>query len=512
MTGQTTYVKRVSSTIKQGVDLELTPKTLLYGPNGAGKSTVIQSIELATTGTVSDMEGRERVSQPHALARLFSDHEKMLAECWLSDGTLFSWSTRPGLKEGSYRTPVHVCPRKVSWPVQEIEAILRGDTRTVASWLEQHVTRGQDGREELLASIPPEVRSEVRSLMKRSERLDFIALAKEARREARELRTRATRQLQLIEQMTQGLAAPMLDTERVALETRLASLPSSGMTQSEYDALRVEIEHLRREVKARAGNLPSVGVLSAIEKLKKTGEFIRFHRENISGTDCWVCGNETGVAFTQQEQQVEATRAELERRFKVSLEVARAEQELMVKEEALHGAAVIDPRERDEIVARLSADTESRRVWANEAAQRMGAAQMRARADHLTTAAKMLEEAGQARLERLKADFECEVSTFLFDTDTFRVDLDNARVGLQRGSELHSALCGGEETRVLLALAARQVNDSTPSVLAPRDRAWDQDTLCRVMTALQQAPGQVILMSTLPRPEPVPGWLLVDVR
>ena len=85
------YVKKVKSTLKQGVDVELSPRTVIVGPNGAGKTSVVQTMELATCGWAGDMEGRSRVKLHGALARLFPDDQPMVCEVWLDDDTHFEW-------------------------------------------------------------------------------------------------------------------------------------------------------------------------------------------------------------------------------------------------------------------------------------------------------------------------------------------------------------------------------------------------------------------------------------
>ena len=63
------YPVRVRSNVKGGVDVQLGQRTVVYGPNGAGKTAVVQSIELATRGWVTDMEVREQVKLAEACAQ-----------------------------------------------------------------------------------------------------------------------------------------------------------------------------------------------------------------------------------------------------------------------------------------------------------------------------------------------------------------------------------------------------------------------------------------------------------
>jgi hypothetical protein len=133
----------------------------------------------------------------------------------------------------------------------------------------------------------------------------------------------------------------------------------------------------------------------------------------------------------------------------------------------------------------------------------------RAHADRLSLVAKELKKAGQAFLDKKKTDFIERVSSFLPEGEAFDVDLGSARMGFDRDGQLHSALSGAEESRMLLALASSQEDGSTPCVLIPKDRGWDRDTLGHVMAALADSPVQVVIMSTV-EPDPVEGWTLVS--
>ena len=64
------YIKKVTGSIKGGVDADLTEKTLIIGSNGAGKSAIVNAVELALVGGASDIEGRAWVQDVKRLKRL----------------------------------------------------------------------------------------------------------------------------------------------------------------------------------------------------------------------------------------------------------------------------------------------------------------------------------------------------------------------------------------------------------------------------------------------------------
>jgi ABC-type branched-subunit amino acid transport system ATPase component len=512
------FVERVSGRLKGGCDVTLGRKTLLVGPNGSGKSTILQTIELATRGSVSDAEGREIIRNVQGLSRLFPQGPYEV-DVTLSDGTYFRWSTQPGAKDGSFREPIHIAPRTIAWPVQDMEGILAGDASTVASWLERLVL-GAMTEDSLLRPLPVEVRDEVKALMKRQKKLDFMALAHDARTEAKNLRTNATKKEGVIDRMLQGVALPLLDEEREAMEQQLTQAPTGGMSLSELAHKRQELEKLvdhvlNLQTQIAQAPQPNPRVKEALDKASTALDLIQRHEQVLGDKDCWVCGSDRALKL--QKASLTATIEAVRQKYGTPVSTAGLQTDLSLFDAAMRklaaeikAAVVYDPTARDEVVRKLAADETARQTWRNAEAGRAEARSARVRADHLTIAAKSLEAIGREMLERLKSKFEQEVNGFLPVGDRFAVDLDSARVGLVRNGQLHSALSGAEWTRVLLALATAQVPDSTPSLLAPRDRAWDADTLGRVMEALRDAPGQVILMSTV-LPKAVEGWTVIEL-
>lgn len=511
------FVEKVYSSLKGGCDVQLGAKTLLVGPNGGGKSTIVQSIELATRGCVSDAEGRAFISNVQGLARLFGE-APFRAEVVLSDGTEYAWSTKEGAKDGSYRAPVHVAPRPVSWPVQDIEAVLAGDSNTVAAWLEKQVI-GEMTVDALLKMLPPEVRAEVKALVTRQKKIDFIALAKEARTEAKALRARATKNEGLIEKMLEGISPPLLETERAQYEAELAALPQHGVTRMRYDRQRQEVERLMDRYIELSQNIvatPESAEQQAVaaDKFSTALQLITQHEQKLGLDDCWVCGSDSSLA--RHKEVVMRALTKLRPWSRTTRSALFQEQQLVEAQltqaaEDLRAMVVFDPVERDVIVRKLAEDSALQKTWLNAESSRLEVAQLRARADHLTTAAKSLETVGKDMIDRMKRTFETKVQSFLPSGDEFSVDLASSRVGLVRDGQLHSALSGAEWTRVLLALASTSLSDSTPSVLAPRDRAWDPDTLSSVMIGLSEAPGQIILMSTVPPSSTPSGWTVITL-
>jgi len=235
-------------------------------------------------------------------------------------------------------------------------------------------------------------------------------------------------------------------------------------------------------------------------------------------SSCWVCGSANAVP-NGQALNLDAAAASLQESAQQHAKHTQVTQALagsvarLLELVARRDAVVVAPdtsAERDGFVRRLAADDSAQRTWRNAKAQRAAIAQDREKAAHLSKASKALAVAGKELLESKKQSFIEAVSAYLPPGETLGVDLDTARVGLIRGDQLHSALSGAEWSRLMLAIASVWVDDSTPCVLVPQDRAWDSDTLSKVMVALKDSPVQVIIMSTV-SPAQVEGWTFVHV-
>ena len=83
-------------------------------------------------------------------------------------------------------------------------------------------------------------------------------------------------------------------------------------------------------------------------------------------------------------------------------------------------------------------------------------------------------------------------------------------IGLSREEETHTALSGSTEARLLAAIAAGLSDES--DLIIVDDRMWDPATLRRTMIALEKAPAQVVIMSTIePKGRKRGAWTYVKV-
>ncbi len=522
------YVRRVQSNIKGGCDVELGLRTVIVGPNGSGKSTIVQSIELAAGGFVSDVEGRELVRQVGSLKRLFPPGSEGFSEIEVADtdGSPAQTCTWQYNQE-------HAPPLKLRFLVQELSSVLSGDSAKVGAWLESQVLSSSHTKEDVLSLLPPTLRPPAEAYAQRKKSFDLVGLSKSAKSEAKQLRAQATRIEKTMEHMVAGVSPPLTDNRRAELERLVQAGPalSGKVSQDEYDLRTVELAELREalqfalEERARLPT-PSPRAADSLARIHTVRHLIRQHLDAFGADDCMVCGNK-GVAADISAQvdgliEIEKEYSGLKNLAEEHLRLDRVEQSLRTRigasEKFVASLEVEDPNEAARLRAALgdlAADKAAQQTWTNAESMRRDVQEMRAQATQLSELGKIMAEAGTRFVQQHKSAFEKRVSSFLPDDDVFSVNMEASRVGLLQGNKgeqhLCTALSGAEESRVLLALASAQADSSTPCILIPKDRGWDRDTLQQVMAALSQSSVQVVIMSTV-QPEPVEGWTLVNME
>jgi hypothetical protein len=359
--------------------------------------------------------------------------------------------------------------------------------------------------------------------MKKTKKTSFLSLAQEASSEARKLRAQATRSEKTINAMIEGVAPALTAKIRAQLEAAVAAASTGNyVTQTQYDYASQKIHTLAEQVATFRNAIEKepgsqlTGKVQTLTRIRSALTMIEQHFQDFGspGDYCWVCGSEEGAEGHEDKLREAATDLSQAAAYADRCALAASRLEILegdlVREAGLFKE--MEVRESGGFQAReaLIQDQAAQKTWKNAEASRKEVAQLRARADLLTSASKSLSCVGKDMLTKAKTELEESVSSFLPEGDDFQIDLKNARVGLLRSGELHSALSGAEWSRVLMALACVVGAGSTLNVLVPGDRAWDCDTLGRMMTALAKSDAQIIVMSTV-KPDPVEGWTLVDL-
>ena len=127
------YVNKVASNLKSprpdgaAWSLELGPKTLLVGSNTSHKSSVIQSLELALSGSADDVVGRSAVRDA-ALLLTLAPKDSLGVTGYLTDDTVATYLVKR--EDGVASRPSHAGPGKSSLVHRQVKDVLSGSVAT----------------------------------------------------------------------------------------------------------------------------------------------------------------------------------------------------------------------------------------------------------------------------------------------------------------------------------------------------------------------------------------------
>jgi len=511
------HIKKVTGTIKGGVDAVLTEKTLIVGSNGAGKSAIVNAVELALVGGASDIEGRAWVQDVKRLKRL---GDSVHVEATLDDDTTCSY--RVNKSKADHKNGVGG-----SLPYREVREALTGSPAKAYKYLLTQCAAGLT-LDEVLQRIPADLHDLYKSVAIGSPVEGLLEAQEVAGKKARDAAKEAKGAKEAAGMAAQGLGPTVLESQ-----IHEARLLLQNAKQFEFDAtnrqqLAANIEELeglegRQEVLERwisrgAEGLPS-GAKERVDALYKV---ISYHLEKNSPT-CGVCGNnfDRNVALQAMEQlQMWQTRIAQE-----SGSVQKYERELsLVKERIITlrvtlrsgelGPKAIDPgipvkQAEDQfnaLTSRMGAHQHHQRLQGHILTLEQEADKWKALTELLNTLVKDFVDAGMAK-------FMTRVQMFLSDSDIFGMKLtkSDCQIGLIRNGQLNTALSGAEWARLLTAIACACASEGVPVVI-PEERAWDRENLAKTMRALTNAPCQILLTSTeKPKGKLPAGWSLVEI-
>lgn len=554
------HIKEVRSNLKRGVNAKLGARTLVTGPNGSGKTSIQNAIELALLGFASDVEGRAVVKKGDMLAKLGPPGDTMYALAVLDDGREARWSISPSKRGVGFHEPEHqpLSGLRVVFPVQEVREVLTGSPDALRMWLMSRVGANA-GLQDVLNSLAAKHLAMYKDRSGRVRRgamteVDtLLAVIDAAYTEARSLNAEAKSAKAVIDTMSEGLgpepyeedlqkAQQAADHATDALREAQAR-PSGGMYQQAQEAARIRLRDLT-EQEARLQQLRAAAppLHPAEQKLaglrRDIAAVCRATADLKSGT-CLACGapvaqdvaarakrmeedNLKGAAALRAHQAIEEQAVRTEEARRSAAEATRVEQ-------ALASAASVSRAAVDWIALTSAVDQtktalvnlqNTQRQWRTLRAAKDQAQKALDTAQNLKSFAEDAEGVVETLLQRAAAAFESSVQAHLPPSDEFRILLLDGkktvcRVGLMRRGVLHTALSGAEWARLTLALgcATFRPDENTLAIFIPEERAFDPDTLARVMSALDNAPGQVLLQSPVPpSPDRMPsGWSHIDL-
>jgi energy-coupling factor transporter ATP-binding protein EcfA2 len=555
------YVKQVEHNIKGGGTVELGPRTLIVGPNGVGKSAVVNAVEAALTGKVSDIAGRRLVSSGLELLSLGTG-DGAWALATLDDETTAKWTveSRPS---GGAKRPVRK-GREGVLPLREVLDALTGSADKARRYLLRHACQNVE-EADILSKMEPGILARYSRLsdstlspvdnlllinetaQKRSRDASREAKAAAKTRDAAALNLGPAPGQQAVEVSKtawENAQAVLTEAQRLVLtaEQAAAHHPGDDTTYQE-DHLRAAIHEAaaeQQELLAELARLPTP--TEAGQALLRVLTLLEEHREE----DCFACGSPRPSNWDAHCASVRGSlansdhaqeRATIEAKLtKLASVLGRGQRRLENMESIraqLQERRIVSPITLDEAMERLEAarvcESLARATWTGHseaqhahkavdiARETARSAVAEAEAWHYLGAvcASLVEEL----VEGAVATFSSRVQRFLPPTDTFgiRLTTNAVRYGLvkthEAGHELHTALSGAEWARVSLALAAACTpEDAEVSVLVPEDRSWDPKTLKGVLKGLSGYDGQVIVTTTVKPFRGVPaGWTLLEM-
>tara|TARA_Y100000034_G_scaffold109028_1_gene139912 strand:- start:1723 stop:3438 length:1716 start_codon:yes stop_codon:yes gene_type:complete len=555
------YVSHITSNVKKGVKTELGPRTLIVGPNGAGKTSIVNSVELALGGFATDVMGRQATRKAGDLMVLSCDGKTLAAQASLSNGQTASFETAK-TRTGAKR-PTHVVPAAVAFPFLDVTGNLTGSAAKARTWFLQRIA-GEIDLDAVVQCFPKTMQTiyqEKAEALARVRPNDsqvdlLVAIAETAAKKGRSSRADAKILIQTQEEMGErtsdlpctdkGLAR-LIQTEAEALEAYRSYSAESGVSPQVVEIARKSAmeavaslqgaEQEYQEVAAHYNRLDHDTLDGSYHNYKLT-EIRRtlipataLHVE-LGMSQCLVC--EKGSAdFTKRHDHLKQANAQAEELFGASDALAKSldkkENKKLYAESAIQEwqqlkARVVEtcPTKSAQLhqVYQSAVDQRTKEQRNREAWTQLNNMKDRiAEQAEVEKAAKKLAKDSQGVIKSLLqssiAQFESKVQSYLPGDEVFGLDVDMksdvCRFGLRRDKRLISALSGAEWARVVTAIGCATLNGSEMAVFMPEERAFDPRTLSRVMEALNAAPGQVVLTSTvLPQGENS-EWMIIDL-
>ena len=547
------FIQHVKSNLKRGVDATLGKRTIITGPNGSGKTSIQNAIELALTGSASDVEGRAVVRKGDMLAKLGPPGEGVTTVATLEDGRSARWSITPNRKGGFFE-PAHqpLSGVRVVFPVQEVREVLTGSPDSLRMWLMSRVGANATLQDVLngLAAKHVGLYKDRAGRVRRAGLTEvdvLLAAIDSAYTEARALSAEAKAAKAVVEAMSEGLGAEpyaedIQNAQRAADEAMRAiqeaqSRPASTalpVILAKIAESTIALTRASEELAQLRRNAPALHPQEQqLVAMRRDIAAVCRATAHLGGKTCLACGAPVAQDVAARADKMEKDNAqgliavEMHKRIAalqaiVDAERAKVREATQAEQDALRATSSIAAPNWDALNAAVDRTRtalvslqNSQRQWRTLRSSKDQAQRALDTAQTLKAFAEDAESVVETLLQRAAVAFEAAVQSHLPSTDVFRIQLLDGkkavcRVGLMRNEVLHSALSGAEWARLTLALgcATFRPGENTLAIFIPEERAFDPDTLASVMHALDGAPGQVILQSPVPpNPERAPsGW------
>ncbi len=555
------YINKLESSIKGAVVAQPGRKTLILGPNGSGKSAVVNALEAAGSGRVSDVAGRPLLAKDADLSML-SHADRVWSEAHLSDGSRASWELTKGHR--AKRTGP-----EIAFPLRGVRDAILGSPETARKWVLQ-ASAAVITREEVLALIPTSLHGRLLSVADHPGSpglgeggacvaTDLSLALEEARKRVRE----ANAEAKAHRAVTAPPGPPASDEEVAKYEAIIkgwearGAAPAIDATREALIAARENAESLAKLIAHSEEELSKIGDPTPTSTLRTAAVTVVEAMAAKRTASCWICGGKcdpatiaTRAVAGRAQITVDASagkrRLDLEftlREANADLVSARREVERLVAEEARierlakssDAQATPLPIPLKDARNLLRGAYDRRAGWAAARRAEEKALEAEREGGEWSQLADALGKALGILVEKARAAFEARVQKYLPEGDLFGIDLldedrEIMRVGLRRlrptmnptpesapGTYyLDAALSGAEWARVTAALALATAPAEGPCIVIPEERAFDSVMLARVLEvwdralAYDSAP-QVVITSPI-EPAKIPaGWTVIRV-
>ena len=555
------YVTRIESNVKTGVCAELTRLTLVVGPNGSGKTALVNSLELALGGFATDVMGKDALRKPGDLMVLSKDGQTLTVSAQLSDGKSASFGTVK-TRTGA-RRPKRTGPGDVVFPFADVIYNLTGSVAKARVWFLQRISRHLT-LESVIQCFPLSLRDDYQDKATRLQKVEqswsqvdiLIHLAEQEAKRGRE--SRAT--LKIVEQTLEEMNVPpwppnaeeiatLKTEENQALDTYTSAMrnnagPTKVELQQAWEKASFAIQQVERAEKVQADaqlqlDLQACGEHPLTAKDKYWADVRRellvcldLHKE-IKASECLVCGGQVDELeqrhklFTEANAQFDALYA-VEHDLTTAIgEVARAKeaaqqavalyQALQAQSNDFNPDTLLALRQQYQELLNKRVELEGQmKQWETITHMKDRIEEEREKEKKAKKMAKECQNAIKTLLQASIQDFETSVQAYLPTSDSFSLEVDtksdNCRFGLQNGEgPLRCAMSGAEWARVITAIGCATIDNGQFALFLPEERAFDPHTLSGVMGALENAPGQVVLTSTVHPDEANENWTIIDL-
>lgn len=510
------FIKRVTGTIKGGVEASLTEKTLIVGGNGSGKSAIVNAVELALVGGASDIEGRAWVQDAKRLGRL---GDSVTVQATLSNDSECSFA----LKKGKAN---HSNGMGGSLPYKDVREALTGSPAKAYRFL---LLRSCEAltTDEVQRRLPVDLHALYSSVASGSTPVEGLLEAQDvSAKKARDTAKEAKGAQQAATMTGQGLGPSVLDAEVADAQTTLQQAQAWANAKREYwepnkercarlDQIILQRADLQHRLSRMNASIPQ-GARQKVEALTKV---VTYHLD-VSSPTCGVCGGGFDAQQARESLRQLAAwqqRIDSDQSAQIEAQIAQLNQEETTLKQILAQSPDTElpkpsltvseaQKTLNDLLTAKGAHDQFHRLQASVMELEQMAMKWKALATVLDGLVKDFVDAGLVR-------FMTRVQDFLPTDDIFGMKLtkSDCQLGFIREGVLTTALSGAEWARLLLALSCACAEGGIPVVI-PEERMWDRTTLATTMRALTPAACQIILTSTeKPKGKLPAGWTLVEV-